>query len=112
MRDKLQPTPGGPGGTVPAEPDFEREDCAGILAEVAYIARRAMTRRKTLVDRRGEHDVPDSDERTALAACEVKLKVLGFLGDGKNMQLETLKRELDRLGFELKPKGKLKAVKP
>lgn len=106
QRDKL---PGGPGGT---EPDFEATDSAGMLREIAFTARAALRRRKTLVDRAGEHDVPDSDERTVLSCIELKAKLVGLLGDGKNLSLDQLRTELDRLGYRLEPKGKLKAVKP
>ena len=52
----------------------------------------------------------ERDNRIALQCIELKAKLLGLLGDHKNMSLEQLKTELDSMGYELRAK-KLKVAR-
>ena len=82
-----------------------------MLEEAEDIRVKALEHKRTYMNRDGDvHESHMPEFRAALAAVELKCKLLGILGDGKNMTLEQLKAELDRAGYELRPK-KLKAVK-
>ena len=53
---------------------------------------------------------PQPNHGAAIKAIEVMGRLLGVLGDGRNMSMEQLRGELDRLGFRLEPKNKPRAV--
>lgn len=53
---------------------------------------------------------PRPEIGSACKTLELVAKLAGYVGDGRNMPLDQLRSELDRLGYRLEPKGKLKAV--
>ena len=63
---------------------------------------------KTHMQRDG-NEAPCPELSSATKAVELMGRLIGVLGDGRTMDKAQLERELDRLGYELRPKA-LKAT--
>lgn len=85
----------------------QRPTLDALLEAADDIRHRAMARVRTYVTRDGAlRTAEDPDYRSALAALEFTAKLAGYMGDGRNMTVEQVKEELDRMGYRLEPKQK------
>jgi hypothetical protein len=87
-----------------------RQTSDELLAEIEETRQLALNFKRAYVTRAGElREVAQPDFRAALEATRLKAMLTGRIGDGKQMTIEDLKRELDSLGYRLVPKRPLPA---
>lgn len=86
-----------------------------LLAEIEETRKLALGQTRAYRTRDGEErQVAQPDFRAALMASRLKAELTGFLGDGRNMDFETLRAELRSMGYELSsiPRSPARALPP
>jgi hypothetical protein len=91
-------------------PRAPTRDLDGILRELDELQADCRGQERKYLNAKGEErKKPEPDNRTALSCIELKAKLLGLLGDGKNLTFPEFERKCNELGYDLVPR-KLRAV--
>lgn len=82
-------------------------DVEGLLAECDEVRDMARDATRSYKDRNGrETEFSAPDLNAMLKATELKAKLVGLLGDGRQMTRAQVEQELDRMGYRLVEKLK------